>query len=365
LILKIFNYNLSGLITRNKIFMKRKEILMINWMVIILIILNTTFVFESCKKSPDQIPDPVTGSTIDTIEFSWTRTANMPTARAWMSTAASVLNDQIYVIGGLSDGTLFNKVEVFDPSSNTWTYKQFISVNRWGFSSDTIGGKIYIMGGCSEIAGGEALSSIEVYDPDADTWTDGGSMPEGRNAFGSCVVDGLIYVIGGETAEPPGTVLSSVAVYDPSADKWDTRAPMPSPRVFMGVSAVNGKIYAIGGTEASIGDRAIFEYDIASDTWTEKKAKLLIGRWGISTCVINNLIVIVGGFTGVADAGKSAVEVYSPEKDSIYYATPLKYKRGGLSACEYGGTIYVIGGTNVMNWATGCNYNESGVIDLK
>ena len=45
-------------------------------------------------------------------EGKWTRKADMPTARRWLST--SVVNGKIYAIGGCAGQTILSTVEVYD-----------------------------------------------------------------------------------------------------------------------------------------------------------------------------------------------------------------------------------------------------------
>lgn len=62
--------------------------------------------------APTPAPDPIP------TNF-WTAKANMPTARANLT--AAELNDKIYAFGGLySSSAGINRVEVYDPATNTW-----------------------------------------------------------------------------------------------------------------------------------------------------------------------------------------------------------------------------------------------------
>ena len=67
-----------------------------------------------------------------------------------------------------------------------------------------------------------------------DTWTRKADMPTARAGLGASVIDGRIYAIGGwtEISEVTRTnnVSSSVQVYDPATDMWMQKADMPTPR---------------------------------------------------------------------------------------------------------------------------------------
>jgi hypothetical protein len=104
-------------------------------------------------------------------EDTWTRKADMPTARWVLPT--SVVNGKIYAIGGSpSDLSLSTPiVEVYDPARDTWIRKADMPTARWGLATSAVSGKIYAMGGTP---GGTPdrvvhLSTVEEYDPATDT----------------------------------------------------------------------------------------------------------------------------------------------------------------------------------------------------
>ena len=155
----------------------------------------------------------------------WAIKADMPTARSGFST--STVGGKIYAVGGLAmigkpdeDGRGANTayplaVEEYDPIANTWTKRADMPTARGGLSTSAINGRLYAMGGsrmpgAKIIMGGKAkaierperrkmlvFSSIEEYDPAADKWTKKGDMPVAKHSFSAVVVDGKIYVIGG------------------------------------------------------------------------------------------------------------------------------------------------------------------------
>ena len=176
-------------------------------------------------------------------ENTWTRKADMPTARAYSSSA--VVAGKIYVIGGLSYAPVrvFRTVEVYDPTNNTWTKKADMPTERFAPSASVVDGKIYVLGGASWQ--GNAVSTVEVYNPDTDTWTTKTSMPKPRGWFHSAVIDGKIYAIGG-SPRVNTTALKTVEVYDTVTDTWERKTDMPTPRDGAAV-AVNGIIYVPGG----------------------------------------------------------------------------------------------------------------------
>jgi N-acetylneuraminic acid mutarotase len=206
----------------------------------------------------------------DPVTDTWTTKARMPTARWGLS--SSVVDGKIYAIGGTGASSFWSgfrrTVEEYDPLTDTWSKKADMPTARILFSTNVVDGKIYAIGG---VLGTKAcLSTVEAYDPATDTWTTKTPMPTARYAHASAVVDGKIYVIGGgpvggaNHAGPAG--LSVVEAYDPATDTWTRKADIPLPRGLLSASAVGGKIYAIGGKTTTKnphppGVKTVYEYD--------------------------------------------------------------------------------------------------------
>src|SRR5207249_542288 len=85
---------------------------------------------------------------------------------------------------------------------------------------------------------GAALNGdVWEYDPAADSWKSLGPMPTKRGAAVAVEVGGKIYVIGGATTVAgskapyftffgPSLVLTTNEVFDPATNKWESRRPM-------------------------------------------------------------------------------------------------------------------------------------------
>ena len=142
--------------------------------------------------------------------------------------------------GGAAAGPGLATVEAYDPATDTWTKKADMPTARQFLSTSAVNGKIYAFGG-QRGPGGADLSTVEEYDPATDSWTKKADMPLSSAAPSTSVVNGIIYVIGGLTPLP------ALQAYDPATDTWTKKADMPTPRACLSASAVNGKIYAIGG----------------------------------------------------------------------------------------------------------------------
>jgi N-acetylneuraminic acid mutarotase len=243
-------------------------------------------------------------------EDTWTRKADMLTARAFLATSA--VRGKIYVIGGR---TFFGQtpppilpVEEYDPVTNTWRSKADAPTARQSLSTSAVDGRIYAIGGWS--GSGIFRSIVEEYDPATDTWTRKADMPTARSQLSSSVVNGKIYAIGGKIDEK--TALSIVEEYDPVTDTWAKKTDMPTARYALSTSVVDGKIYAIGGAVGIVPAITVLPtlevYDATTDTWT-RKADMPTARVTLSTSVVDGKIYAIGGATS-ASVHTPAVEEY-------------------------------------------------------
>ncbi|MFQ6042367.1 MAG: Kelch repeat-containing protein, partial [Candidatus Poribacteria bacterium] len=122
----------------------------------------------------------------------WTKKANMPTARGYFSTSA--VDGMIYVIGGWINNNSLPTMEDYDPATNKWTKKADMPTARDSLSTSTVNGKIYAVGGFGP--GGVSLATVEEYDPATNKWTRKADMPM-KGGVSTSVVNGKIYAIGG------------------------------------------------------------------------------------------------------------------------------------------------------------------------
>lgn len=123
-------------------------------------------------------------------------------------------NDQIYIIGGFNFDYL-KSCEVLDPSTRTIRDTGMLNHGRHGHAASvtSCGNYIIVSGGYD--SHGVAITSVESYSFATEMWTVYRPLIHARWGHSSCSFDGKLYVIGGY-----GKYASSVEIYDPMTSQW-------------------------------------------------------------------------------------------------------------------------------------------------
>ena len=135
-----------------------------------------------------------------------------------------------------------------------------------------------------------------------------------------------IYVAGGETKDAASAALFQLDL-DQLSDGWKTLAPLPKPTSHAVLVAVEdnnaAKLFLAGGRKKNttgISDlyASLYEYDIASNSWTEKKSLPYSLSAGTGMALNNEFIVLFGGDKGETfRKAETLISKINNEKDSI------------------------------------------------
>lgn len=295
----------------------------------------------------------------------WTSKAAMPTARSALGVAA--LNGKIYAIGGGDTewpyrGMPLSTVEVYDPSSNSWTTGAPMPTPRGTRNLAVVNGKIYAIGGWNGVS---SLATVEEYNPSTDSWVSKQSLPspQGVMASGSIVVNGKIYAIGGTAGSlfTNPQPLNTVREYDPLTNTWTDKAPMPTARFLAAAAVYNNKIYVFGGkTEPPYVQsnrlNIVEEFNPSTNTW-QTKAPLPESVYACSASTIGNKIYVVGGNNG---QNSKAVFCFDPALNNWKTMTSMINNKGVHGSAVINNKIYTIGGLTGTQGAL--NYVEEGTL---
>jgi N-acetylneuraminic acid mutarotase len=122
--------------------------------------------------------------------------------------ASVVVGSKIYVIGGVVQSTSemdtsTDILQIYDTNTDNWVMGETLSYSSsYGAAVVTSGfmapSRIYYVGGFSE---GSFSDRVQVYDIEDDFWCESGKMSTSRAYLGLTVVNDVIYVIGGFDGE--------------------------------------------------------------------------------------------------------------------------------------------------------------------
>jgi N-acetylneuraminic acid mutarotase len=272
----------------------------------------------------------------------WATAQPAPIYRSEM--AAAVLNDRIYVAGGLAGpspnftGTTY-AMQSYDAATDSWREETSVPERLHHLGMATLGGLIYITGGYT----GEDFTPDNeitwVFDPTTNAWSRAADMPAPRAAHASVALGGLLFVVGGV-----GPNSHELWVYDPSTNTWDrTRAPLPTIREHLTAVGLNGKLYVIGGRWSNVNVATLEEYDPATNTWTGRPS-MPTARSGLTSSVVNGRIHVTGGEDLFSSKTYNQHEVYDPALNAWGVFPNMPTSRHGIPSATVNGRWYVIGG---------------------
>ncbi|GJL96384.1 MAG: hypothetical protein DHS20C06_02010 [Hyphobacterium sp.] len=176
---------------------------------------------------------------LDPDEGIWQRETAMPGPKASFQLVS--LSGQLYAIGG-EDGA--EGVFVFDPTVRNWTVMSApAEISRRGAAAVVLNDHIYFMGGVDD---GAVTGRVDIFDPATESWTIGPALPGPRAGHAAAVLNGEIHVLGGR-GERLSTTLSSHVRLDGATGEWVEEPALQSPRTDAAAVAVNGELMVIGG----------------------------------------------------------------------------------------------------------------------
>jgi N-acetylneuraminic acid mutarotase len=221
--------------------------------------------------------------------FPWKAKAPMPGPRAWPSGAVTI-NGKIYVPGGLNaDANPTKSLFVYNPTTDTWVKKAAMPVASYGGAAVAINGKLFVV----TPSGSSTL--LHRYDPATNTWTARAQGPQGHYYPVAGVIDGKLYVAG--TMNGDESASERVSMYDPSSNTWTPKTSMVEAQIGAGGRVISGKLYAVGGFEDGnvFPVSAMYAYNPATNSWTEKAHLLSPARGFLSAAAANGNLYAIGG----------------------------------------------------------------------
>ena len=177
--------------------------------------------------------------------------------------AYAQIGEDLYVLGGVSDGTRVPDVNKYSATTNSWTPLAPIPVASEAPAAAYLDGKIYLVEG-------DTGDSFQIYNVATNTWTTGTSRPGYGDNYGAAAgaYNGKVYIVGGWNGQD-GTTTTSV--YDPATSTWSTGNPAPTAFFLAGYHTVGQYLYIVGGFQPGGPGANInmtMRLDMSNGTWT-------------------------------------------------------------------------------------------------
>ena len=248
----------------------------------------------------------------------WQELAPLPETVTHIGTA--YYEGRIYAVGGFETFVHMGAKSaafVYDVAADEWSALPALPIAVGSPAVAVAGGKVHVIAGRDaqtaidvplsesgpiiQVAVGGTLTAHQVFDPATGKWEQAAALPNPpRDHIAVAVLDDKIHLLGGRVDDTDQNVAEH-AVYDPTSDTWESAAPLPDTRSAGAASAIDGKIVFAGG-ECRPGGEAFtpnaydeaFEYDLASDSWTELPS-LPGGRHGFGGATIGQTMYFPAG----------------------------------------------------------------------
>ena len=196
------------------------------------------------------------------------------------------IGNKLYFSGGyMNSGNLPEatyEVWAYDYSNDRMIRKATLPIFSAEGVSGVINGKLYVLPGACDgsgypsagYCGEEQTRRFYRYDPVTNSWVTRRSAPNFHRRGAAVVLNGKLYVAGGVAGF--NTPVAALDVYDPTTNTWRTLAPMPKGGGAAG-AGLHGKFYVVVGGQT-------YAYNPVTNQW-KTRAPAPSGGFGSVTRV--------------------------------------------------------------------------------
>ncbi|XP_072769222.1 kelch-like protein 33 [Nerophis lumbriciformis] len=207
----------------------------------------------------------------------------------------------------------------------------------------TIGGWLFVVGGCHFYCENDVMKSTYSYDPLHDVWKRCADMQEFRSNFSLVVFQGRLYAIGGD--KEIHTNLDSVEMYDQKADSWSFVHPLDQPQSGQAATILNGNIFISGGFDhqyVCLTSLLLYHPEAGSThlaDMTQNRAQHCMEA-------LRGCLYVAGGLCNLRRfyTDQLACELYDPMTDSWTSFASLPMPHVGAASAVLEENLYILGG---------------------
>jgi serine/threonine protein kinase/N-acetylneuraminic acid mutarotase len=246
---------------------------------------------------------------------SWVRLPDSPALL--LNSASGVIGGKFLVAGGGDDADgVSDALWVYDPVNSVWSRKAPMPTARQLCAGAVLNDRLYVIGG---IAGSNILATMESYDPETDRWREEPPLPTARSALGAAVMNQRLYVVGGSWRTTGGTnLLATVESWQPG-QAWQSEPPLLTPVSGAFVTAVGDTIFVAGGKTAFSETTDLQTFGLRQKGWVRLQPVPEARYFGSGAVAFGPKLFLFGGWNDLPGTGNLPhpdVFSYDPSRNS-------------------------------------------------
>jgi kelch motif-containing protein/Kelch motif protein len=244
----------------------------------------------------------------------------------------------VIVAGLLRDDTPSAQVDFYDPGTDRWSPGPPLPLPLHHTAAGVLGDRLYVVGGYTGTAGQwHPVADVSSLGPGETRWRPEPPLAGPRGALAVATLDEALLAVGGVGSGPE--VRTEVLRLGASA--WELGPDLPNPTEHLAATGAGGRAYAIAGRYQSLEGNLDTVYSLVpgEPEW-RREPRLRRSRGGIGAAAPLGNPCVAGG--EAPDGTIASVECLLDGrwKDVATLAVP----RHGVAVVAVGGTLHVIGG---------------------
>lgn len=258
---------------------------------------------------------------------------------------AAVLDNKIYVAGGIGLFRVLDSCQSYDLDTKNWHDCAPLPRPLHHVAMAADHDAIYASGGYVALPFEQDLdAALFALDPEADQWTELSALPHPIGQHAMIHWNGTLYLVGGQNGSED---LATLWAYDLDEDRWSKKAPMPTARHSHAIAYSDGKLYVSGGRSATLGTEipAVEVFDFANDSWSSLP-EMSIGRGGHGSFVRNGKLHVFGGESLTQSKVLADHHILDLETRIWTTGSDMKFPRHGFAVGDdgQGHSAVIVGG---------------------
>jgi len=277
----------------------------------------------------------------------WTKGEAMQFGRSEIS--ATVLNDEIYVAGGIGLFRTLKACEIYNPSEDDWRSCPDLPEKRHHLGLASDGEHIFAAGGYRDVWFSHE-ENAGLWKLQSDQWIRVSDLPHPIGEHAMFYHNGALHLLGGRSPEGDSNKFWR---YDLKLGRWTRLPDMPTARHSMAIAIHQSKLWVTGGRSSDLGNEIsqIEIYNFETDVWSEGP-DLPVGRGGHVAAFLDGRLHVIGGERFEPSEIINRHDAFNLETDTWSEETCPLSPRHGAALVAYGSTLIKIGGGSSPGRAT-------------